>query len=273
MGTLPPDLSRLSLNQMTTRHLTVPQAVELCARHGIRYMGMWRDPVVQAGVEESARYARQAGIQVSSLCRGGFFPAATEAERRERMDDNRRAVEQAATLGTDTLVLVCGGMPDRDLAAARRMVSDGIQELHPFAKKHGVRLGVEPLHPMFTATRSVIGTLAQSLDMIAGLPVEDVGVVIDVYHVWWDPDLYTQIERARGRILGFHVCDWLDPMPDFVNGRGMISDGWADIRRIREAVENAGYSGPIEVEIFNQKVWDLPGDDLATLLKDRWLSI
>ncbi len=186
------------------------------------------------------------------------------------MDDNRRAVEEAAELGADTLVLVCGGITDRDLQAARRKVCEGIHDLAAFAKDHGVRLGVEPLHPMYTATRSVVVTLAQALLAIANLPAQSAGVVIDVYHVWWDPDLYSGIEHARGRIFGFHVCDWLDPMPDFVNGRGMMGDGFANIRRIRKAVEASGYSGPIEVEIFNQRIWDMEPSETIKLIKERW---
>ncbi len=265
-----PDLDRLSLNQMSVRNLSVREVAELCSRHKIKNIGLWREPVSKTGLRESARIVHDAGLHVSSLCRGGFFPAATETARAERMEDNFRAIEEAAELGADTLVLVCGGAPDRDLQAARRTVCEGVHKLADFAKDHGVRLGVEPLHPMYTATRSVIVTLAQALLVVANLPARLAGVVIDVYHVWWDPDLYSGIENARGRIFGFHVCDWLDPMPDFVNGRGMMGDGYANIRRIRQAVDASGYSGPIEVEIFNQKIWDMERNQMIELVKQRW---
>ncbi len=264
------DLARLSLNQMTVRSLRVSQVAELCRRHGIAQVGLWREPVAQTGVKESARVIQDAGLHVSSLCRGGFFPAETEAGRRERLDDNRRAVEEAAELGADTLVLVCGGIPGHDLEAARRMVADAVHQLTHFARAHGVRLGVEPLHPMYAATRSVVNTVAQALAIVADLPESQVGVVLDVYHVWWDPDLYRQIEQARGRIFGFHVCDWLDPLPDVLNGRGMMGDGFCDIPRIRHAVEQAGYAGPIEVEIFNDQIWAMPPDELIALMKERF---
>lgn len=264
------DLARLSLNQMTVRSLSVPEVAALCVRHGIAQVGLWREPVAQTGVKESARVIRDAGLHVSSLCRGGFFPAETEAGRRERLDDNRRAVEEAAELGTDTLVLVCGGIAGHDLEAARRMVADGVHALAPFAQAHGIRLGVEPLHPMYAVTRSVINTIGQALAIVADLPTAQAGIVVDVYHVWWDPDLYGQIEQARGRIFGFHVCDWLDPLPDMLNGRGMMGDGFCDITRIRSAVEQAGYAGPIEVEIFNEQIWALRPDELITLVKDRF---
>src|SRR3712207_4944745 len=195
------DLARLSLNQMTTERWSVRQAVEGCARAGIPGIGLWRHKVAETGLRESARLVRDAGLRVSSLCRGGMFPAATAAERRERIDDNRRAIDEAAELGTDVLVLVCGPAPDRDIDAARMMVEEGVAELVPYARERGVRLGIEPLHPMFAAERSVIVTLGQANSLAERFPVQQVGVVIDVYHVWWDPEVYRQIDRAGGRIL------------------------------------------------------------------------
>lgn len=266
------DIRRLSLNQMTTQRWTLREAVEGCARAGIPSIGVWRDKLDQAGTAEGARLVRDAGLRVSSLCRGGMFPAATEAERRRRIDDNRRAVEEAAALEADVLVLVCGPAPDRDLHAARRMVEDGIAEIAPYAREHGVALGIEPLHPMFAADRSVIVTLGEALNLADRIGAPNVGVVVDVYHVWWDPDLHRQLERAAGRVLGFHVNDWLVPTPDLLLGRGMMGDGVIDLRRIRGAVDDGGYSGPIEVEIFNQTLWDMPGDTVLALMRERYLA-
>jgi sugar phosphate isomerase/epimerase len=265
-------LARLSLNQMTTERWSVREAVEGCVRAGIAEIGLWRHKVAETGLHTSARLARDAGVRVSSLCRGGMFPAATAAERRERIDDNRRAIDEAAELGTNVLVLVCGPAPDRDIDAARRMVADGIAELVPYARERGVRLGIEPLHPMFAGDRSVIVTLRQANELAERFPPEQVGVVVDVYHVWWDPDVYAQIERAGGRILGFHVNDWLVPTPDLLLGRGMMGDGVIELRRLRMAVDAAGYSGPIEVEIFNQALWDTPGDAVLALMGERYLA-
>jgi len=213
-----------------------------------------------------------AGLHVSSLCRGGYFPAASAAERQKRIEDNLRAVDQAAALGTDTLVLVCGPSADRNIDAARQMVEDGIAATVPYAKERGIRLGIEPLHPMFAGDRSVIVTLAQALDLAKKFASEDVGVIIDVYHVWWDPQLYSEIARATSRILGFHVNDWLSPPPDVLMGRGMMGDGCIELRRIRQAVEAAGYRGPIEVEIFNQALWNSDGDEVCRLMKQRFLE-
>jgi sugar phosphate isomerase/epimerase len=266
------DFNRLSFNQKTVDSWTLAQAVEACARHAIPYIAPWRDKVAEAGLEESARLIRDAGLKVSSLCRGGFFPAPTKGARAARIEDNRRAVDEAAELGADVLILVCGPAPDRDLAAARTMVAEGIAELAPYASAAGLRLGIEPLHPMFAADRSVIVTLGEALRLAEQFHASQVGVVVDVYHVWWDPDLYEHIAHAGARIAGLHVNDWLVPLPDVLMGRGMMGDGVIELRKLRGAVEAAGYAGPIEVEIFNQAIWDMPGDDVLALMKARYLE-
>ncbi len=266
------DIARLSLNQTTTERWSVREAVDGCARAGIAWIGLWRHKVAEAGLTESARIVRDAGLRVSSLCRGGFFPAATATERRARIDDNRRAIDEAAELGTDVLVLVCGAAPDRDIQAARDMVRDGIAEVVPYAREHRVKLAIEPLHPMFAADRSVIVTLAQALDIAEQFDPKQVGVAIDVYHVWWDPEVYPQIRRAAGRVLGFHVNDWLVPTPDMLLGRGMMGDGVIELRRLRSAVDATGYDGPIEVEILNQAFWDMPGDEVLALMCERYIA-
>jgi sugar phosphate isomerase/epimerase len=267
-----PELSRLSLNQKTTNGWSVREATEGCVRAGIPWIGLWRDKVSETGLSESAQIVRDAGLKVSSLCRGGMFPATTAAERRARLDDNRRAVEEAANLGTDVLVLVCGPAPDRDLESARSMVEEGVGALAPHAAEVGVKLAIEPFHPVLMQERSVIVSLAQALDIAAQFESDRVGVVVDVYHVFWDPDLYRQIARASGRIFGFHANDWLPPKPDLLLSRAMMGDGPIEIRRIREAVDAAGYAGPIEVEIFNQAVWDSPGDEVLARMKERYLQ-
>jgi sugar phosphate isomerase/epimerase len=266
-----PDPARLSLNQATTQRWSLAEAVAGCRRAGVGWIGVWRDKLPE-DARAGAALVRAGGLRVSSLCRGGFFPAATAAERRRRLDDNRRALDEAAALGAEVLVLVCGPAPDRDLDGARAMVADGIAELDGFARDRGVKLGIEPLHPMFAGDRSVIVTLAQANDLAERLGSPQVGVIVDVYHVWWDPRVYEQIARAAGRILGFHVSDWLAPPPDVLLGRGLMGDGLIELRRLRRAVEAAGYAGPIEVEIFNQTVWDTPGDEVLAQIKERFLA-
>jgi sugar phosphate isomerase/epimerase len=264
------DLGRLSLNTITTERWTLHEAIEGCGRAGIGWIAPWRNRVQEAGLAESRRMIQGAGLKVSSLCRGGMFPAATAAEREARLDDNRRAVEEAAEIGADTLVLVCGPATVKDIQLARQWVLEGIEKLVPFAQSCGVRLGIEPLHPMYAAERSVIVTLGQANEMAERFAKEQVGVVVDVFHVWWDPALYAEIARAGDRILGFHVSDWIVPTPDMLLGRGMMGDGVIELRRIREAVEAAGYRGPVEVEIFNRRIWDMPGDEVLALTKTRF---
>ncbi|MEJ5297345.1 MAG: sugar phosphate isomerase/epimerase family protein [Armatimonadota bacterium] len=265
-----PEISRLSLNQITTNNWSLKEAVEGCVRAGLEWIGIWRHKIEP--LEESVRIVKDSGLGVSGLCRGGMFPAATAEERRRRIEDNLRAIDEAAALGTDVLVLVNGPAPDRDIAGARSMVADGIASIIPHARERGVKLAIEPLHPMFAAERSVICTLREANRLAERLGSPDVGIIVDVYHVWWDPDLYEEIEKASGRILGFHVSDWIVPTPDMLMGRGMMGDGVIEIRKIRQAVERAGYAGPIEVEIFNQEIWDAPGDEVLARMKDAYLA-
>jgi sugar phosphate isomerase/epimerase len=267
------DLARLSLNQATTQNWPMRETVRGCARGGVGAIGLWRHKVAEIGVAETARALREEGLKVSSLCRGGFFPAATASERQERIEDNRRALDEAAELGADVLVLVCGPAPDKDLPSARQMVEDGIAAVLPEAQARKIRLAIEPLHPMFAADRSVVNTLRQANDMVERLNSPWVGVAVDVYHVWWDPEVEQQIARAAGTILGFHVSDWLAPPPDHLLGRGYMGDGVIDIPRLRSCVEAAGYTGPIEVEIFNQAIWDTPGEQVLEEIKRRFQQI
>lgn len=266
-------LERLSLNTATVRGTDLIGMVDACARAGIPWIAPWRHQFEDVPVEDAARAVREAGMRVSSLCRGGFFPAVTEDGRRKALDDNRRAIDEAATLGTDVLVLVCGGVVNHDIRGSRQMVEDGIAALAPYAAQRGVKLGIEPLHPMFAADRSVVNTLRQANDMAARIDSPSVGVVIDVYHVWWDPDLEAAIEASRGRVLGFHVNDWIVPLPDVLMGRGMMGDGVIELRRLRRAVEAVGYGGPIEVEIFNQELWERDVDAVLGLVAERYRDV
>lgn len=266
------DLSRFSLNQITTKAWSIPEAAAACRRRGIGWIGLWRDKLAEHGIAATVATLNEHDLRVSSLCRGGFFAAADPQQRAASARDNRAAVEEAAAVGTDVLVLVAGGMGGVSLRDAREMVAEGIAALSPYAQEHGVRLAIEALHPVFTADRCVISTLAQALDLAEMFPAEHVGVVVDAYHQWWDPDVDAQIARASGRILSFQVCDWLDPLPDPLLGRGMMGDGVVDLHGLRRAVDAAGYVGPIEVEIFNQAVWDTPGDATLDMAVQRYAT-
>ncbi|GAA4840670.1 sugar phosphate isomerase/epimerase family protein [Kitasatospora terrestris] len=277
MNSLPTYEDRLSLNQISTKGWSLPEAVRGCAEAGVPAIGLWRDKVAETGLARSAKLCRDAGLAVSSLCRGGFLTAAGPAARRAALADNLQAIEEAAELGTDTLVLVVGGLPEgsRDLVGARAQVADLIGELAPHAGDFGVRLAIEPLHPMFCADRAVVSTLGQALDLAEPHPADRVGVVVDSYHVWWDPELAAQIARAGagGRIAAYQVCDWTLPLPaDPLLGRGHVGDGHIDFGRLTDLVAGAGYDGWVEVEIFNQRVWDAPGRETLETMKSRHLA-
>jgi sugar phosphate isomerase/epimerase len=235
-------LERLSLNQATVKYLGLADAVALCAWHDIPAIGLWRDRVAEAGLSSAVAAVRDAGLHVSSLCRGGFFTSADAEGRAAARADNLAAVREAAALEADALVLVCGGLVpgSRDLGLARRMVADAIGELVPFAQRFGVRLGIEALHPMFCADRCVIASLGEAVDLALSFPAEAVGVVADTYHVWWDARLASELARAAGRIVSYQVCDWVVPLPaDVLLGRGHLGDGVIDFAPISAAVAAA----------------------------------
>jgi len=251
-----PELSRLSLNQITTDKFSLQETADACVSEGIGWLAAWRHKIEPTAA--AAKTIRDAGLRVSSLCRGGFFPAATAPERKQRVEDNLRAIDEAAAIGAELLVLVSGPAPDHDLPAARVMVADGIGQIVDHAKKSGVRLGIEPLHPMYAAERSVVVTMQQANEMAEQFDAETVGVVVDVYHIWWDPQVYVEIARAGRRIFAFHVSDWMVPTNSLLMSRGMMGEGVIQIQRLRKAVEETGYNGPIEVEIFNEELWKSP---------------
>jgi sugar phosphate isomerase/epimerase len=264
-------IERLSFNQMTADPWSLEQAVENCSRSGVGQIGVWRHKLDGDAAKASAMI-RGAGLSVSSLCRGGWFSAPTVQERRERIADNRLAIEQCAQLGAPVLVMVCGPANGQTLEDARATVMDGLHEVLSDAEKAGVVLGIEPLHPMYAAERSVVVTLGQANDMAEQLASAAAGVVVDVFHVWWDPQVMQQIERARGRIAGFHMSDWPVPLPGILMGRAMMGDGVIELRRLRQAVDAAGYSGPIEVEIFNDEIWKNADEGLLELMKQRFVE-
>ena len=267
------DASKVSLNTATVRvKWDLHEAIEGCLRHGIGGIAPWRDQVEAVGLDSAVRHIGDAGLRVTGLCRGGMFPAGSRAAVQKAIDDNRRAVDEAVALGADCLILVTGGLPagSRDLAGARNQVRDGIAALLEYAKPAAMPLAIEPLHPMYAADRACINTMAQANDLCDELG-EGVGVAVDVYHLWWDPDLEREIARAgRQRILAFHLCDWLVPTQDLLLDRGMMGDGVIDIPRIRSWIERAGYEGFYEVEIMSRdNWWSRRPDEVLAVIKER----
>lgn len=270
------EAGRLSLNQATVKNLSVAAAADLCVRHEIKGIGLWRDRVAECGVAQAAAVVRRAGLRVSSLCRGGFFTHADADARAAALADNREAIATAAALGADVLVLVSGGLVpgSRDVGLARRLIADAISELVPTAEQAGVRLGIEALHPIYCSDRCVISTLGEAVDLACEFPADVVGVVVDTYHVWWDARLPAEIARAADRIFSFQLADWILPLPaDILLGRGHVGDGVVDFPAIAAAVDAAGYTGLVEVEIFNQRIWDDPADTTAMTVRDRFRAV
>ena len=265
----------LSINLATIREQCgFAEAVDICLKHGITAIAPWRDQVAAVGFDEAVRIVRSNGLKLTGLCRGGFFPAPEASGREKAIDDNRRAVDEAAELGADCLVLVVGGLPggSKNIDAARRMVLEGIAAVLPHARAAGVPLAIEPLHPMYAADRACVNTLGQALDICDTLG-PGVGVAIDVYHVWWDPDLDEQIARAgkMKAILAHHICDWLVPTKDMLTDRGMMGDGVIDLKGIRRRIEAAGFHGAQEVEIFSaDNWWKRPAEEVIATCVERY---
>jgi sugar phosphate isomerase/epimerase len=269
-------LGRLSLNQATVSQLNLTQTLALCVEQEIPAVGLWLHRVAELGLSESAAAVRRAGLHVSSLCRGGFFTRAEPAARRAALADNLAAVQEAATLEADTLVLVSGGLVPgtRDLGLARRMIADAIGELVPRARELGVRLGIESLHPMFCADRCVLSRLADAVELAQLFPADAVGVVVDSYNIWWDSQAAADITRARGRIAGYQLSDWIVPLPaDMLLGRGHLGDGSIDFRLMTQLVLDAGFDGFAEVEIMNQEIWDAPAARTAATVRARFAEL
>ncbi len=272
MATAP--LSRLCIHTVTTKPLALPAAVKAYRELGAAGITVWREALKPLGIKESARILADSGLKMVSLCRGGFFPAIDESNRQKALDDNRLVIDEAAAIGAPLLVLVCGAMPGIPLAEARRQIAEGIAAIIPHAAKAGVKLGIEPLHPMYADTRSAISTLWQANDIVEELRSPHVGVTIDVYHVWWDDQLESQIARAghAGSIFSYHVCDWRSPTRDLLLDRGMMGEGCIPLRQIRSWIENAGFDGMIEVEIFSNDFWQLDQLEFLKRLKSAYLE-
>jgi len=261
------DLSRLCIHTITTKPWSIEEAAKNYSAGGVKGITVWRDALAGRNIKQTGEMLRQHGLSVVSLCRGGFFASKELRGRLAAIDDNRRAIKEAFELGTKLIVLVCGADPSQTLEDSRKQIHDGIAAIEPDAKSAGIRLAIEPLHPMYADTRSAINTLASANDLAEALNSHWVGVAVDVYHVWWDPDLEKEIERCgrNKKLLAFHVCDWKSPTTDLLNDRGLMGEGCIPVRKIRSWVEAAGFNGFIEVEIFSTNYWK---QDQSVFLKN-----
>jgi sugar phosphate isomerase/epimerase len=266
----------LSLNLATVRaQWKLPQAVAAAARHGFAGVAPWRDMVQETGIAESARIFRAHGVRVTGYCRGGLFGAGGADKFQDAVDDNKRMIDEAAGIGAECIVVIGGGLApgSRDLPDARKMFVEGLERVLPDARAHKVALALEPMHPMYAADRGCVTTLKEMLDIADALGNEGLGVAIDTYHVWWDPELEAQIARAGKRVIAHHICDWLVQTKHLLNDRGMMGDGVIDFRTIRRMVEAAGYRGIQEVEIFSDYWWSRPGDEVLATAIERFNTV
>lgn len=265
---------RLSLNQMTVPRAGLEPMLSACRAAGIDKVGLWRHLLPDGNARRARELCDAAGISVTSLCRGGFFtgynPDGRALSPAEAIADTRVAIDQTRALGSDLLVLVCGGTGELSPRDARDLVAEGIAAVAEYAAERGVRLGIEPLHPMFCAERSVIATIAEALRVAQPYPAASVGLVIDAYHVWWDPELEASVARAGERIMSLHVCDWALDTREIADARAMPGEGVIDLRDLRARVDAAGYTGPIEVEVLNRRLWDRDVDEVVDLTRRRF---
>ncbi len=268
----PADGSRLAVHTMTTQPLSLAAAAEAYASRGIGGISVWVETLSGLTTSTAKQIIDDAGLKVPALVRGGFFCAASAVERQDRIDNNRRLIETAAALEAEMLVLVVGALPDQPLDVQRGWVRDGIEKLLPEAQTHGVRLAIEPLHPMYAADKSCINRITEARQICEAIDDAQVGVAVDVYHVWWDPELNDEIKQLgrTKRIFGFHVCDWRVPTRDLLTDRALMGDGCIDIASIRRAVEAAGFKGWNEVEIFSEEHWASDQDEYLDKIVERY---
>ncbi len=266
------DYSRLCIHTITMKPLALQESINAYEAAGVAGITVWRDHLESTGLHESAKILNDSPLEVVSLCRGGFFPAIEAKDRQTAIDDNRRAIEQAATINAPLIVLVPGAVPGMPLADARKQIQDGIETILPEATAAGVRLAIEPLHPMYADTRSAINTVGQAMDIVESLNSDLVGVTVDVYHLWWDANLEADLKRAKDKIFSFHVSDWRTPTRDLLNDRALMGNGCIDIPQIRGWVEEAGFDGFIEVEIFSEEYWLMDQEKYIQEIKKAYLN-
>jgi sugar phosphate isomerase/epimerase len=268
------DLSRLCIHTITTKPWSIEEAAEKYARAGVKGISVWRQYLEGRDIFKTGEMLRKNGLEIISLVRGGFFCSTEERNREEAIEDNKKAIDEAAAVGAPIVVLVCGADPKQSLEISRIQIKDSIEKLLPYAEKNNVKLAIEPLHPMYADTRSAVNTLGQANDMAELINSEFCGVAVDVYHLWWDPDLEQQIMRCgrNGNLLAFHICDWISPTVDLLNDRGLMGEGCIPVKTIRGWVKRAGFKGYNEVEIFSNRLWAEDQDKFLEKIIEAYLS-
>jgi sugar phosphate isomerase/epimerase len=268
------DTKKLCIHTITNKPWDIETAVHKYAAAGVRGITVWRNALEGKDVAKTGKMIRDQGLEIVSLCRGGFFPAIEKEKRSRAIEENKEIIEEAAALGAPMVVLVCGAEPRQLLADSRDQIHEGINNILPHAEKNGIKLAIEPLHPMYADTRSAINTMKQANDMAELIGSSSVGIAVDVYHLWWDGELELEIKRCglNGNLFAFHVCDWKVPTNDFLLDRGLMGEGCIDVPQIREWVENAGFNGMNEVEIFSSTYWAMDQDEYLDKIVKAYLE-
>jgi len=268
------DTSRLAIHTQTNKPWTLEECLAGYSAAGVRGISVWRHVLEPMGAEKGGGMIRAAGLESVALVRGGFFPAFGESDRQKALDLNRECLDEAAAIGAPMVVLVCGAVPGMPLAEARKQIAGGIEAVLPHAEKNDVVLAIEPLHPMYAGDKSAINRMAEAHEICEKLGSQHVGIAVDVYHVWWDPDLEEEIELAGqgGFISAFHICDWRNPTRDLLTDRGLMGEGCINVKRIRGWVEDAGFTGWNEVEVFSEEHWAEDQNDYVERIKKAYLE-
>jgi sugar phosphate isomerase/epimerase len=268
------DLSKLCIHTITTKPWGLARAAKEYEKAGVKGITVWRETLEGRNIKESGTMLREHGLDIVSLCRGGFFPGKDMAARQKAFAVNRQAIDEAAELGAPLIVLVCGAIPGMPMDEARKQIQEGIESVLPHAEANGVKLAIEPLHPMYADDRSAINTMKQANDMCCAINSEYIGVAVDVYHLWWDSELESEIMRCgkNGHLYAFHICDWRTPTVDLLLDRGIMGEGCINIREIRGWVEKAGFTGYNEVEVFSKRLWEMDQNEVLGMVTNGYLK-
>ena len=267
-----PDLSKLCIHTITTKPWSLEEAIDKYTQAGVKGISVWEDAIKPMGAAKAGEMLSQSGLSVVSYVRGGFFPNLHQSERNKAIDHNKKLLDEAAAIGAPALVLVCGAEPGQSLETSRAQIQAGIETLIPHAEANGVKLSIEPLHPMYADTRSAVNTLQSANDMAEAIHSPWVGIAVDVYHVWWEPGLEAEIKRCgeNGNLFAFHICDWKVPTSDFLLDRGLMGEGCIPVKQIRGWVEAAGFDGFNEVEIFSNHYWGMDQNSFLTQIIEAY---
>ena len=266
------ETQRLCVHTITTKPWDIHTAIKKYSAAGLGGISVWRDTLVGKNIPSVAKEIKEAGLQAVSLVRGGFYTSKNKADRQKAIDENLKAIDECAAVGAPMVVLVCGATPGQSVGQDLLQIQHGMEATLEHAKKCHVKLAIEPLHPMYADVRSSVSTMKAANDLCEAMGSSSVGVAVDAFHVWWDPEFEKEILRCgkAGKIFAFHICDWKLDMADMLNDRGLMGEGIIDLKTMSAQVEQAGFTGLFEVEIFSKKWWAEDQDNFLAKIVDAY---